>query len=85
MGQPIRRVVVSPEKAFTPLAVKLGFEATNNIAEYEACILALEAALELGIKELEVFGDSALIICQIKGEWKLEMRSCCHTRPFWKL
>jgi len=77
--------VVSPEKAFTPLAVKLGFEATNNIAEYEACILALEAALELGIKELEVFGDSALIICQIKGEWKLEMRSCCHTRPFWKL
>lgn len=45
-------------------------EATNNIAEYEACILALEAAIELGIKELEVFGDSALFICQIKGEWK---------------
>lgn len=61
-------LLVSPEEAFTPLAVKLGFEATNNIAEYEACILALEAALELGIKELEVFGDSTLILCQIKGE-----------------
>jgi len=63
-------LLVSPEEAFTPLAIKLGFEAANNIAEYEACILALEAALELGIKELEVFGDSALIICLIKGEWK---------------
>ncbi|MBY3556044.1 ribonuclease HI family protein, partial [Modestobacter lapidis] len=63
-------LLISPNDVFTPLAAKLSFEATNNITEYEACILALEAALELGIEELEVYGDSALIICQIKGQWK---------------
>ncbi|KAL6346218.1 hypothetical protein AAG906_027972 [Vitis piasezkii] len=34
--------------------------ATNNIVEYEACILGLETALELGIRQMEVFGDSNL-------------------------
>ena len=63
-------LLISPDDAHTPLAMKLGFEATNNITEYEACILGLEAALELGVEELEVYGDSALIICQIRGEWK---------------
>ena len=27
--------------------------ATNNIVEYEACILGLEIALELGIRQIE--------------------------------
>ncbi|RVW24892.1 hypothetical protein CK203_079477 [Vitis vinifera] len=34
--------------------------ATNNIVEYEACILGLETALKLEIRQLEVFGDSNL-------------------------
>ncbi|KAL6321720.1 hypothetical protein AAG906_031232 [Vitis piasezkii] len=33
---------------------------TNNIVEYEACILGLETTLELGIRQMEVFGDSNL-------------------------
>ncbi|RVW66345.1 Retrovirus-related Pol polyprotein from transposon 297 [Vitis vinifera] len=44
--------------------------ATNNIVEYEACILGLETALELGIRQMEVFGDSNLVLRQIQGEWK---------------
>ena len=39
------------------------------MAEYEACIFGLKATIELGIKSLNVFGDSALVIIQIKGEW----------------
>src|SRR4051812_48325817 len=38
-------------------------------AEYEACILGLKAAIDLRIKFLEVYGDSALVIYQVKGEW----------------
>jgi ribonuclease HI len=38
------------------------------MVEYEACILGLEAALELKIKKIDVYGDSMLIICQVKGE-----------------
>ena len=39
------------------------------MAEYEACIFGLRAAIDLGIKSLVVFGDSTLVISQIKGEW----------------
>ncbi|RVW96481.1 Retrovirus-related Pol polyprotein from transposon 17.6 [Vitis vinifera] len=56
------------------LSVRLAFSdrhpATNNIVEYEACILGLETALELGIRQMEVFGDSNLVLRQIQGEWK---------------
>ena len=45
-----------------PLAVKLNFEATNNIAEYKACIAGMKALKELGVKKAEVFGDSTLVI-----------------------
>ena len=45
-----------------PSTVKLNFEATNNMAEYEACITGMEALRELGEKEAEVFGDSTLVI-----------------------
>ena len=48
----------------TRLAIKLNFEATNNMAEYKACIARMEALRELGVKEAEVFGDSTLVIAQ---------------------
>ena len=39
------------------------------MAEHEACIMGLKAAIDLRIKFLDVFGDSTLVISQIKGEW----------------
>ena len=39
------------------------------MAEYEACILGLKAAIDLRIKHLNVFEDYALMISQVKGEW----------------
>ncbi len=44
-------------------------ETTNNKAEYEALIRALEAARDLGIDEVDVRGDSELIVKQVRGEW----------------
>ena len=38
--------------------------------EYEACIMGLEEAIDLRIKYLDVCGDSALVVNQIKGEWE---------------
>ncbi|XP_012453510.1 uncharacterized protein LOC105775545 [Gossypium raimondii] len=40
------------------------------MAEYEACIMDIRAAIEREIKVLEVYGDSALVIYQLKGEWE---------------
>ena len=39
------------------------------MAEYETCILGLRSAIDLRIKHLNVFGDSALVISQVKGDW----------------
>jgi hypothetical protein len=56
-------VIISPDKKQYSVAVKLHFECTNNMAEYEACILGLEVVLELKIEKIDVFGDSMVIIC----------------------
>ncbi len=45
--------------------------ATNNQAEYEALIRALEAALDYGFEELRIKGDSELIVKQVRGEWNV--------------
>ena len=43
--------------------------ATNNQAEYEALIRALEAAADYGFDELIIKGDSQLVVKQVRGEW----------------
>ncbi|RDI71247.1 ribonuclease HI [Halopelagius longus] len=42
---------------------------TNNRAEYEALIRALEAADSYGFDEVDVRGDSELIVKQVRGEY----------------
>ena len=69
-GCGVGAVIMSPNGQQFPIAVKLNFQCTNNMAEYEACIAGLQAAVALQIRELEVFGDSALIIYQTRGEWQ---------------
>lgn len=47
--------------------------ATNNVAEYEALILALEEALILAPGSgVSVFADSELVVKQIRGEYKVK-------------
>ena len=53
--------MITLEGSHIPLTIKLNFEATNNMAEYEPCIVGMEALQELGVKEAEVFGDSTLV------------------------
>ena len=53
-----------------PFARKLTFRCTNNEAEYEACILGLNVALEHEVQKLLVHGDAMLVISQVNGEWK---------------
>ena len=69
LGHGIGVVLTSPKNYHKPYIARLCFDYTNNIAKYEACILGLEATIDLRIKYLEVFRDSTLIIYQVKGEW----------------
>jgi len=53
-------------------------EATNNVAEYRALLLGIELAAELGATEVELIGDSELIVRQVRGEYKVKQP---HLRP----
>ena len=46
--------------------------ATNNVAEYKALLLGIERAAALGASELELVGDSELVVKQVKGEYKVK-------------
>ena len=70
LGHEIGVVLISPEKQYIPLTARLCFDCTNNIAEYEACAMGIKAAIESKVKTLKVYGDSALVILQLKGEWE---------------
>ena len=61
-GNGIGVLLITLDGSHVPLAVKLNFETTNNMAKYKACIAGMEALQELGVKEVEVFGDSTLVI-----------------------
>jgi ribonuclease HI len=52
---------------------------TNNRAEYEALIRALEVAADHGFDEIHLRGDSELIVKQVRGEWNTndpDLREC---------
>jgi ribonuclease HI len=46
--------------------------ATNNVAEYSALLLALERATALGVKELDVYSDSELLVRQLLGRYQVK-------------
>ena len=46
--------------------------ATNNVAEYRALIFGIERAAELGATELELVGDSELVVKQVRGEYRVK-------------
>ena len=60
----IRVILLTPEGEVVPIAKKLAFRVTNNEAEYEACAFGMEALTALGVTEVEIFGDSILVINQ---------------------
>jgi ribonuclease HI len=47
-------------------------EATNNVAEYRALLLALERAEALGCTDLEVYADSELLVRQLQGVYQVK-------------
>lgn len=47
-------------------------EATNNVAEYKALIRGIQRAAELGATELDLVGDSELVVRQVEGRYKVK-------------
>ena len=58
-------VFLSPLRVHMRYMVCLHFPFSNNVAEYEALINGLRIAIELGIRRLDIQGDSQLVINKI--------------------
>ncbi|KAM7502852.1 hypothetical protein LguiB_001756 [Lonicera macranthoides] len=71
-GNGIEILLISLDQTHAPMSFRLEFPFTNNITEYEACIVELKIALQKGVRKIQVFGDSALIIHQIMTKWKIK-------------
>ena len=69
LGQNTGAILISPEEEYYPFTARLNFDCTNNVAEYEAWIMGLQAAIDKKVKNLKVYGDSALVIYQLRGDW----------------
>ena len=58
MGAGVGIVIITPEGIRLEHSFRMGFKAYNNKAEYEALIVGLKTALDLGTRNVEVYSDS---------------------------
>jgi ribonuclease HI len=65
-------IFISPLGVHMRYVIRLHFAASNNVAEYEALINSLYITTELGVRHLDVHGDSQLMIDQVMKD------SSCH-------
>ena len=68
-GSGVGMVFITPEGAVIERAVSLGFNASNNEAEYEALLSGLRMAKDLGIVWMKAHCDSQLVANQLTGEY----------------
>ena len=64
-------VLVSPQNYVIPRAVSLTEPCSNNVMEYNALLMGMQFADEIGVKNLEAYGDSKLIVSQVRGEYEV--------------
>ena len=65
-------VLVSPLGVRMRYMVRLHFPSSNNVAKYEALVNGLRIAIKLGIRRIDIRGDSQLVVNQVMKE------SSCH-------
>ena len=68
----IAAVVTDPDGEVVDERAEAIGPATNNVAEYRALLLGIERARALGADEVELIGDSELIVKQVRGEYRVK-------------
>ncbi|MBV8950564.1 MAG: ribonuclease HI family protein [Actinobacteria bacterium] len=71
IGAVVQDPSTDPPTTLATISRRIGV-ATNNVAEYEALIAALEAAQEFPAREIRVRADSQLLIRQLEGRYKVK-------------
>ncbi|KAL0456152.1 UNVERIFIED_CONTAM: hypothetical protein Slati_0954400 [Sesamum latifolium] len=68
-------VITSPQGEDLEFAIKFGFKASNNEAEYEALAIGMRMAHEAGARHLLAYSDSQLIVKQVEGTYEAKEES----------
>ena len=63
-------ILTSPEGINIEYALRFGFQASNNEAEYEAVIAGLSLSHSMEVDQLEVCSDSQLVVKQIEDTYE---------------
>ena len=74
-------VIISPNGHIVAKMGKYLGETTNNVAEYTGLIMGLKRAKAMGLRELDVFADSELMVKQLSGEYQVKAD---HLRPLFE-
>ncbi|XP_072080962.1 uncharacterized protein [Arachis hypogaea] len=63
-------LIVSPEEIPSKFLFEIKYPCSNNETEYEALILGLEILINKGVSEVQILGDSKLVLKQLSKEFK---------------
>ncbi|KAM1726982.1 hypothetical protein ACFX12_017684 [Malus domestica] len=62
-------VIATPDKVVIEYALRFKFKASNNEAEYEALLASLRLAKHLGVKRIDIFSDSQLVVNHVTNNF----------------
>ena len=69
-GSVVELILTSPKGIDIEYALRFGFRASNNEAEYEVIIAGLNLAHSMEVDQLEVCNDSQFVVKQIEDTYK---------------
>ncbi|RVW72594.1 Transposon Ty3-I Gag-Pol polyprotein [Vitis vinifera] len=69
-GSGVGLLLQSPTGEHLEQAIRLGFSASNNEAEYEAILSGLDLALALSVSKLRIYSDSQLVVRHVQKEYE---------------
>jgi len=64
-------ILVSPHNYVIPRAFSLTKPCSNSVVEYDTLLIGMQLAEKIGVKHLEAYGDSKLIVNQVRGEYEV--------------
>jgi len=64
-------IVEKNEGIVVEISLGLSFPVTNNTAEYEAFLVGLRIAKDLGARKIRIFTDSQLVASQVTGDYQV--------------
>ncbi|XP_068329797.1 uncharacterized protein [Pyrus communis] len=70
-----RLVLTTPDKVVMEYALHFKFKASNNEAEYETLLTGLRLAKHLGVKQIDIFSDSQLVVNHVTNNFDVKDNS----------